>query len=492
MKLTEIAELFTIVQTIGESTVEITGLEMDSRKIKKGNLFICVPSIDGFLRDRHLFAADAIENGAAALLVQRELPLVIPQIIVKDTRSAMAVIAAHFYGYPSHEMNLIGITGTNGKTTTSYMIEKIFADAGFKTGLMGNNGVKINGQLYPTDINTQEPPSLQRNLRKMRDAKADYCFMEVSSQGLDMGRVTGCQFKNAIFTNLTPDHLDYHTSFEDYRNAKGLLFSRLGNTFHSDKKQYAIINSDDASFSYYRKLPSSEIITYGIKNEADVSASQISADSHGIHFLLTCFKGTIDIRIPLVGRFNVYNALAAIACALVEGISLKQIQKSLAALKSIDGRMDIVDAGQDFLILVDFAHTPDALENVLSSIKEFSEGRIITVFGCGGDRDIIKRPLMGEIAGRMSDYVIITSDNPRTEDPLSIIQDIEKGLQQTGSYETILNREEAINKAIQLASVKDTVLIAGKGHERYQIFKEKTISFDDRAIADKAVRTTKR
>lgn len=492
MKLTEIAELFTIVQTLGDLTVEITGLEMDSRKIKKGNLFICVPGIDGFLRDRHLFAPDAIENGAAALLVQRELPFDIPQIIVKDTRSAMAVIAAHFYGYPSHELKVIGITGTNGKTTTSYMMEKIFADAGFKTGLMGNNGVKINGQFYPTDINTQEPPSLQRNLRKMRDEKADYCFMEVSSQGLDMGRIAGCQFKHAVFTNLTPDHLDYHTSFEEYRSAKGLLFSRLGNTFYPDKKQYAILNSDDPSISYYQKLASSEVIVYGVKNEADVRASRISADLHGIHFLLTCFKGMIDISIPLVGRFNVYNALAAITCALVEGIPLELIQKSLTTLQSIDGRMDIVDAGQDFLILVDFAHTPDALENVLSSIKEFSEGRIITVFGCGGDRDIIKRPLMGEIAGRMSDYVILTSDNPRTEDPLSIVQDIEKGLQQTDSYETILNREEAINKAIQLASAKDTVLIAGKGHERYQIFKEKTISFDDRAVAEKAVRSTKR
>lgn len=492
MKLIEIAELFTIVRTIGELTVEINGLEMDSRKIKKGNLFICVPSIDGFLRDRHLFAPDAIENGAAALLVQRELPLAIPQIIVKDTRSAMAAIAAHFYGYPSHEMKLIGITGTNGKTTTSYMMEKIFADAGLKTGLMGNNGIKIKNQVYPTDINTQEPPSLQRNLRKMRNEKVDYCFMEVSSQGLDMRRVAGCQFKNAVFTNLTPDHLDYHTSFEDYRSAKGLLFSRLGNTFHPDKKQYSILNSDDASFSYYRKLAPSEIIRYGIMNEADVSASQIKADSQGIHFLLTSFKGTIDITIPLVGRFNVYNALAAIACALVEEIPLEQIQKSLAALQSIDGRMDIVDAGQDFLILVDFAHTPDALENVLASIKEFSVGRVITVFGCGGDRDVIKRPLMGEIAGRMSDYVILTSDNPRTEDPLSIIQDIEKGFQKPYSYETILNREDAINKAIQLASTQDTVLIAGKGHERYQIFKENTISFDDRSIADKAVRNAKR
>jgi len=330
-------------------------------------------------------------------------------------------------------MKLIGITGTNGKTTTSYIMEKIFTDAGFKTGLMGNNGIKINGHLHPTDINTQEPPILQKNLRKMRDEKTDYCFMEVSSQGLDMGRVIGCQFKSAFFTNLTPDHLEYHESFEEYRSAKGLFFSRLGNTFHPDYKQFAILNSDDPSFSYFRKLASSEVISYGINEESDIKASRISATSQGIQFLLTSFKGNITITIPLVGRFNIYNALAAIACALVEGIPLERIQKSLATIKSIDGRMELVNAGQDFLLLVDFAHTPDVLKNVLSSIKEFTNRKIITVFGCGGNRDVLKRPIMGEIAGKISDYVIVTSDNPRTEDPVSIIQDIEIGLQQSGT-----------------------------------------------------------
>ncbi|MDC3421376.1 UDP-N-acetylmuramoyl-L-alanyl-D-glutamate--2,6-diaminopimelate ligase [Aquibacillus koreensis] len=478
-----------VKETKGNIDVDITGVQMDSRKVEEGNLFICVPAIQGFLEDRHLFTQSAIENGAVALVVERDVDIDVPKIFVKDARYAMAVIASHFNNYPSHEMKLIGITGTNGKTTTSYIIDKIFEDYGFNTGVMGNNGIKINGKMLPTDINTQEPPILQRNLRKMREYNTEYCVMEVSSQGLDMKRVIGCDFRTAIFTNMTQDHLDYHGTFEEYRKTKGLLFSRLGNSFYSNDKKYAILNADDQSFEYFRNLTSAEVLSYGINNIADVSANNISMTSKGIRFSLNSFKGNIEIVLQLVGRFNVYNALAGITAALVEGIPLQNIKNSLTKLTSINGRMEIVDGGQDFLVIVDYAHTPDALDNVLKTLKEFTKGKVITVFGCGGDRDKNKRPIMGEIASKYSSYVIVTSDNPRSEDPDYIIKDIEKGMKDSHSlqYELIVNREEAIYKAIKVATSNDVVIIAGKGHEKYQILKNNTIHFDDREIARNAI-----
>ncbi|MEK0224036.1 UDP-N-acetylmuramoyl-L-alanyl-D-glutamate--2,6-diaminopimelate ligase [Bacillus proteolyticus] len=491
MKLKEITDLILVKNTVGNLEVEITGLQMDSRKIEKGNLFICVPEIKGFLEDRHRFAKDAVRNGAVALIVERDVDVEIdvPKIFVKDARYTMAVIASHFYNYPSHEMKLIGITGTNGKTTTSYILDKILEDYGFITGLMGNNGVKINEKIYPTDINTQEPPILQRNLRKMRNYRTDYCVMEVSSQGLDMKRVLGCNFRTAIFTNLTQDHLDYHGSFDEYRNTKSLLFSRLGNTYHPNERKYAVLNADDPAIDYFRKVTSAEVITYGIKNDSDVAAKDISITSNGFKFLLTSFKGEIEINLKLVGLFNVYNSLAAITSALIEGIPLKSIKDSLNRLTNIDGRMEVVDEGQDFLVLVDYAHTPDGLENVLKSLKDFATGKVITVFGCGGDRDTLKRPIMGDIASGYSDFVIVTSDNPRSEDPIKIMDDIEKGMKKSISsqYELLVDREEAIYKAIKMASKNDVVIIAGKGHETYQILKDKTIQFDDKDIARKAI-----
>lgn len=489
MKLKEIADLFFNKKTTGNMDIEITGLQMDSRKIEKGNLFICVPGIEGFLADRHLFAEEAVQNGAVALLVEKDVNVNVPKIFVKDARRAMGVIASHFYHYPSHEMNIIGITGTNGKTTTSYLIEKILKDYGYRTGLMGNNGIKIGENMYPTDINTQEPPILQKNLRLMKNQETDYCIMEVTSQGLHMGRTMGCDFKTAVFTNLTQDHLDYHGTFEDYKQTKGLLFSRLGNTFSSTNKKFAVINIDDPAAPYFQKITSAEIITYGIENEADVAAKNIKLSSKGIEFLAATFKGDIEINIKLVGGFNVYNALAAIASALIEGIPLEAIRQSLAHINHINGRMEIVNEGQDFLLLVDYAHTPDALKNVLTTLNEFSTGKIITVFGCGGNRDTNKRPIMGRIACKYSDYVFITSDNPRSEDPFIIMKDIEKGMLEYDSseYELEVNRENAIKKAIQMAAPHDIVLIAGKGHETYQILKDETVHFDDKKVARKAL-----
>jgi len=489
LKLKEITDLIMVKNVVGNLEIEITGLQMDSRKIEKGNLFICVPEIKGFLKDRHLYARDAVRNGAVALVVERDVDIDVPKIFVKDARHTMAIISSYFYNYPSHEMKLIGITGTNGKTTTSYIIDKIFSDYGYKTGLMGNNGMKINEKIYPTDINTQEPPILQKNLRKMTEYLTDYCVMEVSSQGLDMKRVMGCNFRTAVFTNLTQDHLDYHGSFEEYRDTKSLLFSGLGNTFDPNERKYALLNADDPAMDYFRKATSAEIITYGIKNDSDVVAKNISMTSKGIAFLLSSFKGEIEINLKLLGLFNVYNALAAITSALIEGIPLKSIKNSLSQLTNINGRMEVVDEGQDFLVLVDYAHTSDGLENVLKSIKDFSIGRVITVFGCGGDRDTTKRPIMGDIACKYSDIVIVTSDNPRSENPIQIMEDIKKGMEKftSSQYQLVVDREEAINKAIKMASKNDVVIIAGKGHETYQILKDKTIQFDDKDKAKKAI-----
>lgn len=262
LKLKELANLLLVKETIGDMNVKITGLEMDSRKITNGNLFICVSGIDGFLKDRHQFVEDAVKNGAVALIVERDVNIEIPKIIVKDARYAMAVIASHFYGYPSNKMKLIGITGTNGKTTTSYLLEKILSDYGYHTGLMGNNGVKVGSKWYPTDINTQEPPTLQRNLQMMKNQNADYCVMEVTSQGLHMERVKGCNFKIAVFTNLTQDHLDYHETFDEYKHVKSLLFARLGNDLSTIDKKIAVLNADDPSVEYFKKITSAEVITY--------------------------------------------------------------------------------------------------------------------------------------------------------------------------------------------------------------------------------------
>lgn len=484
VNLKELINLLAIKETEGNTNISVTGIQMDSRKIEKGNIFICVPGIEGFLTDRHDYIEEAVSAGAAAIVVEKRVGNYpgIAKIQVKDTRYAMAVMSTHFYNYPSSELKLYGITGTNGKTTTSYIIDTIFSYHKLNMGLMGNNGVKIKNKSYPVQINTHEPPALQKNLREMADQGVDCCVMEVSSQGLDMGRVIGCQFNMGIFTNLTQDHLDYHKDFESYKEAKGLLFSRLGENSSVKNKSYAVLNADDPASVYFKKVTSAEVITYGIEHPADVFANNISIGSGGISFTAETFRGEIDIHLKLIGRFNIYNTLAAIAAALLEDIPLESIRDSLTQIESVQGRMELVDAGQPFSVLVDYAHTPDALENVLRTLKEIAEGRIITVFGCGGDRDSDKRPKMGSIAGAFSDYVVVTSDNPRTEEPSKILTQIAEGINDS-KYQCIVDRKAAIEMAIKMVRPKDIILIAGKGHETYQIIGDQTIHLDDKEAA---------
>ena len=493
MQLKELASLLVGAAAEGDPATAITGLETDSRKVKPGDLFICLP---GAVYDGHQFAGQALERGASALVVDRELDGIhAPKIRVKDTRLAMAVMANHFYGYPSRELKVIGITGTNGKTTTSYLIEKILADQGRSTGLMGTIRMKIGDRAYDVKNTTQEALELQRNFRSMLDAGAEYCVMEVSSHALDMGRVKGCRFRTAIFTNLTQDHLDYHQTMERYKQAKGLLFSRLGNTYAAspDERQYAVLNADDEASADFAALTAAQVVTYGINRPADVRAEAVTILAEGARFHVVSFAGSCEFRIKLAGKFNVYNALAAITAGLLEGIPLARIRDSLEAVEGVEGRFELIREGQDFFVIVDYAHTPDSLENVLSTISEFAESRIICVFGCGGDRDRTKRPLMGEIAARYSDYCILTSDNPRSEDPARILLDIEEGMIRAGcdahQYEKIVDRRQAIERAVAMAGPRDVVLIAGKGHETYQETNGVRVHFDDREAAKQAIRS---
>ncbi|WP_136606503.1 UDP-N-acetylmuramoyl-L-alanyl-D-glutamate--2,6-diaminopimelate ligase [Paenibacillus dokdonensis] len=491
MKLNELASTLTIAQITGSGDITITGLQTDSRKVAPGDLFICLP---GHTVDGHDYADQAAEQGAAALVVEHQLDIDLPQVIVKDSRYAMAVIADAFFGSPSSHMKMIGVTGTNGKTTTTYLIEKMMNDHSVNTGLIGTIQMRYGGRTFPMSGTTPEALELQRSLDDMSANGVKCCVMEVSSHALEQGRVKGTDFRTAIFTNLTQDHLDYHKTMEDYREAKGLFFSRLGNKFTHQKNQrkYAVLNADDAASQYFAKVTAAEVITYGLDEKADVRASEISITAQGTHFHVDSFQGSCDVQLRMVGKFNVYNALAAITAGLLEGLELDSIKRSLESVPGVDGRVESVDEGQPFAVIVDYAHTPDGLENVLKTVNEFAKGRVITVFGCGGDRDRTKRPIMGKIAAKYSDVVMVTSDNPRTEDPDLILKDIEAGLHEDSvpqdKYQLIVDRRKAIQKAIEMASPDDVVLIAGKGHETYQDIMHVKHDFDDRVVAKESIR----
>lgn len=494
MKLAELTACLAAARLHGDGDIEITDMQADSRRVAPGDLFICLP---GFTVDGHDFAPQAAAAGASALVTERLLDLEVPQLVVDDARFAMSALACAFFGSPSSRMRMIGVTGTNGKTTTTYLIEQILTDRGMKTGLIGTIQMKYDGRSFPMSGTTPESLELQRSLNDMAATGVQACVMEVSSHALEQGRVKGTDFRTAIFTNLTQDHLDYHHTMEEYRAAKGLFFSRLGNVTSpwKEERKYAVLNADDEASAYFAAQTAAEVITYGIDNEANVRASNISITSKGTFFHVETFKGETDIALRMVGKFNVYNALAAIAAALLEDIPLEDVKASLEAVPGVDGRVEAVDAGQEFAVIVDYAHTPDGLENVLRTVNEFAPAKVLTVFGCGGDRDKTKRPKMGKIAAKYSDYVLVTSDNPRTEDPGLILKDIEAGLLEEGvaadRYTLIADRREAITKAIEMASPGDVVLIAGKGHETYQLIGGAVHDFDDRIVAKEAIRGLK-
>lgn len=494
MKLRELKQQLVLVNLEGDGDIHIKGMQSDSRRVSPGDLFIC---LRGFTVDGHDFALQAMEQGAVALVTEERLSRVnVPQLIVPDTRKAMAVLSSYFFGNPSENMTLIGVTGTNGKTTTTHLIHHILTKWGRTAGLIGTNQTLVGERPLKLDKVTPTTPEaidVQRLLRTMRNAGAEWSIMEVSSHALDLGRVDGCQFRTAVFTNLSQDHLEYHRTMQRYREAKGLLFSRLGNGYRPHKPVYAVLNSDDDTSAHYAKLTAAQVITYGIERPADVRAKNIEIHERGTSFDVETFRGQMRLTLSMVGKFNVYNVLAALATCLLEGVPLEVIKRGLESMTGVSGRFERVNEGQDFTVLVDYAHTPDSLENVLKTIKEFTRGRVYCVVGCGGDRDRSKRPLMAQIAVQCSDMAIFTSDNPRTEDPRRILRDMVDGLSDVdpAQYRTIPNRREAIQLAIRQARAKDTVLIAGKGHETYQEVDGKRYDFDDREVARAALKRRK-
>ncbi|MDF2902557.1 MAG: murE [Bacillus sp. (in: firmicutes)] len=472
------------VGSVPFADVEITSIENDNRKVQQGSLFICVK---GYTVDGHDFAAAAVENGAVAVLAERNLELEVPVIIVKNTTRAMAVLADAFYDHPTQKLHLIGITGTNGKTTTSHLIEKIFADMGKKTGLIGTMYTKIGETIFETKNTTPESLTLQKTFKKMVDEQVEVAVMEVSSHALDMGRVHGCDYNTAVFTNLTQDHLDYHQTMEEYKRAKGLLFSQLGNAFLQQTPKFAVLNVDDEATKVYTKSTAAHILTYGIDHNADLRAINISMNAGGTKFDLITPMGTEKLSIQLIGKFSVYNVLASIGVALVYGVPIKQIITSIEEVKGVSGRFELVDAGQSFPVIVDYAHTPDSLENVLKTVQQFAKKRIFVVVGCGGDRDRTKRPLMAKIACTYATDPIFTSDNPRSEDPKEILKEMEAGVSGE-TYQVIVDRKAAIINAINAAGPGDVILIAGKGHETYQQIGHEILDFDDRIVAKEAIK----
>ena len=443
MQLDELCEVLLRRQMIGDPTVDITGVTSDSRQVREGSLFI---ALRGYTVDGHNFAEQAVRAGAAAILCERELDgLSVPQVVVPDSRRASAMVADRFYGSPSQRLSVIGVTGTNGKTTVTNLIERVLAHAGHKTGVLGTIGKRIDGKLVDAVNTTPEAVELQATLAEMLTAGCSYCAMEVSSHALELGRVSGTRFRTAVFTNLTQDHLDFHETMEQYRAAKGKLFSRLGNTFaaSSAKSSFAVLNADDPASAYMHDQTVMECITYGIDREADVRARDVHISADGARFVADTFAGSVPVTLQLTGRFNVYNALAAIAVALIERVLLTQAAEALASVGGIPGRLEHVHAGQPYSVLVDYSHTPDSLINALDTIHEFASARVITVVGCGGDRDAGKRPLMAQAAVERSDWTILTSDNPRTEDPERILDQMEAGVQTVemrAKYERIGDR----------------------------------------------------
>ncbi|MBS4198862.1 UDP-N-acetylmuramoyl-L-alanyl-D-glutamate--2,6-diaminopimelate ligase [Bacillus sp. FJAT-49732] len=480
-------ELHTLLQSIPfiqmpVDNPEISSIENNHKKVKQGSLFIC---ITGLVFDGHTFAKEAVVNGAAAILSERTLDLDVPVIVVKDTTRAMAILANAFYGHPTQKLQLIGITGTNGKTTTSHLIEAIFRENKKVTGLIGTINMKIGDRTIETKNTTPDSLVLQSVFHDMVNEQVDTAIMEVSSHALVQGRVNGCDYDVAIFTNLSQDHLDYHHTMEEYRLAKSLLFSKLGNSYYENKK-FAVLNADDEATKKFIVETSAHIVTYGIESPSDFMASNIILENNGTRFTLLTPDGNRDIAMNLMGRFNIYNVLASIAAAYVSNIPLDLIVHAIEKATGVPGRFETVNGGQDFSVIVDYAHTPDSLENVLKTIQQFAKKRIFAIVGCGGDRDPSKRPLMAEIACKYSTDPIFTSDNPRSENPLAILDDMEKGA--VGNYQIIPDRTEAITTAIQTARNGDVVLIAGKGHETYQIIGDQVFDFDDRLVALKALK----
>lgn len=449
---------------------EVADVTQDSRLVEKDYLFIC---IKGATFDGHCVAKEMLEKGAAAVVVEKDLGLP-NQIIVENTRNVYSIICANFFGSPADHLKLIGLTGTNGKTTTTFLIKQILENVGKKVGLIGTVQNMVGDEIYPAHYTTPDPHELQLLFRRMVDAGCEYCVMEVSSQALAQGRVTGLHFLVGAFTNLTQDHLDYHKTWDNYFLSKRMLFENC---------DIAVTNLDDENGLKIVENLECKVKTYSVDNNvADYTAKNVHFASNGVRYELVCDKiGRVNCPIP--GRFSVYNSLCAAAIALSIGFGFEDTVVAIGKSNGVKGRIEVVPTNTDYTVIIDYAHSPDGLENIISSLKEIAKGRVVTVFGCGGDRDATKRPKMGAIAAKLSDFCVVTSDNPRSENPSKIIEDILVGMEGTKTpYQVVENRKEAIAWAMHHAKADDIILLAGKGHETYQILPTGTIHFDEREV----------
>ena len=464
---------------------EAAGLDYDSRRVGKGFVFF---AFAGAHADGRQFARDAVERGASAVVCELACPedfRAAPWIEVEHGRKALAVAAANFYRHPDARLDFTGITGTNGKTTTAFLIESIFQSAGWITGLVGTVEYRIAGETRPAPNTTPESLDLLRFAVEVEQRGGSHLIAEVSSHALALGRVYGLAFHTAVFTNLTRDHLDFHGDMESYGAAKRLLFEPES----SAPPKWAVVNREDA-WTEAAKFTGSHVLTYGTSRDAHLRAKNIRSGFDGLRFKLVYQGAQQDITSPLVGGINVMNILAAAGAGISYGLDLDAIARGIEACRAVPGRFERVDQGQPFLVVVDYAHTDDALRNVIRIARELGQGRVITLFGCGGDRDRAKRPLMGMAAAELSDYVVLTSDNPRSEDPIAIMNDVLVGLRRFDTPHAIEpDRAKAIRLALGQAQPGDLVLLAGKGHERYQIFRDRTVPFDDRETAREVLRS---
>lgn len=482
MKLSKLIKNVKTKKIINDKDVEITGISYNSKTIKNGEIFVC---LKGEYSDGHDYAEMAVKNGAAALFCEKEMNFDLPQVIVDSTRHQIADISAAFYENPSQKLNLIGVTGTNGKTTVTHLIQRIVEKSQRKCALIGTLGHKLSSQdsYHDAKHTTPQAPELQKTLNLIQKQGIEYVAMEVSSHALEQNRAGCCDFDGAVFTNLTQDHLDYHITMNNYFEAKAILFKNL------KKGGFAVINNDDEYAEQFKSVicDGVKLFTYGIKNDADIMALNIDFSIHGAKFDCKINGEIKKVNLQMNGMFSVYNALAALTAGLAMGFDVDVCISALEETKSVDGRFEIVN--KQPLVIVDYAHTPDGLENVLKAARELTpkESSLICMFGCGGDRDATKRPKMGHIADVNADIVVVTSDNPRSEDPQLIISDILAGIKSVNTKHLYVepDRRVAISMLKDIAKENDVVILAGKGHEDYQILKNETIHFDDREEARK-------
>jgi len=475
MKLIDLIASLPEKKIFGPTAGEISGISYDSRKLQSGDLFV---AIRGLEKDGHQYIPQAIQGGAAAVVVDRdEIHGAVTTIQVKDSRKALAFLSARWFDHPARKLRMVGVTGTDGKTTTAYLVHAILRQAGFQTGLIGTVVTRIGQDDRPSFYTTPESLELHRTLAEMVSRKIDCAVMEVSSHALAMDRVFGIPFELAIFTNLSRDHLDFHGDFEHYRDAKALLFERL----HGPKAK-AVINLDDPSAAFFMEKTNVPVMTYSAETEADISLKDVRLTMEGTDLEAQTPSGLLQMHTQLLGRYNVFNSLAAIGAGVSLGLEPEAIRRGLEEIEGVDGRFETITAPQGFTVIVDYAHTPQALQRLLSSVREMAPQRVLLIFGCGGDRDRGKRPEMADIASQMADMVLLTTDNPRSEDPLAILREVQRGILPGTDHQVVADRREAIRRGLQIAGPGEVLVVAGRGHERYQVVGSERKPFQDREV----------